>query len=444
MTSRPDVLPYRSNKKKRKNENQISVAALYNMDDDTRLEKIYRRHKQADGVGPSPFTEQNYRVITYLAKDPNNSSLRAEYFEDCTKENWIPNVKDINNTYCHQQGDVVVRFIDPYSDNSRVLPIKSGIPFSHGHSSVTNIKDHLEIQVLCICTNPSAGRGMESRDIDNAATGQIGGTRTIALSGPFKALVNDELYAFKEAYTKPIESDPTGRSGVITCCPMRGLCETKLLVQVVPLRIGNFHHYVHTWFFKLDEGMHKLIRESKNRGQKLPTISEISRYNRDMDSQLNLNADGKIPGLRELVKLWFIKQFIQHGIHIQLGDEEQEEKEMWKSLMSQLYVVLAQLLTEYFNGEYKKLPAYWNSVEWKKKLPYRIEYKFEETKMFSPLPNCIYRPMTHLEHVLNATEHSIGQIQKNMHQRLQKAFIATALTGAEPTRPIDIDIFRHA
>lgn len=415
----------------------LSIADLCHNVDNNHRRSV---KKVSPGVGPSPFAEQGYRVIVALAKQPEN--VRATHFEECTPGNWIPNIQDSENTFCVQKNEIVFRVIDPTENGSRVKEIKAGTPMMRIQSSTTNLKNDVEIEVVGIAMNPSASRGKAGSTQDPAATVQIGGTASVPHASEYRVRIGDRMYGMKQAFTEPVVGDPSGRSGYTTCCPMKGIHREKFLLQTVPLGPMSIDQMIKSQLFDVDTKVDALLYDRPNHKSEAPSQQQVKLLLEDVDSSLRHEPQAQVPEFIPFLKLHMITRFIRYGESLAL-EVDGNDQDVWKEFAASLCQLLAQLLQDYYQRQQKKVPWYVSTLNWKTKLPFVLDYTYKKEDAWKPMPNRTKRPVSHMHQLLTASDHVTREIPVNINQTMAKLFIGTALTGAEPTYPFDVDIKRY-
>lgn len=414
----------------------LSVADLYH---NVNAKQVKHINKVSPGTGPSTFTEQGVRVMTVFTKAPEN--IRASHFEECTVGNWMPNLDNPDEAYSIQKNEICWRVIDPSENASRVKEIRAGTPYTRIQTSGTNLKDEVEIEVLGLVMNPSVARGRGSSGNDPAATLQYGGTGTMPNSGQYRIRVGDHLYGFKEGYTVPKGNDPSGKSGYVTCCPMKGIHREKILLQPVPLGPMSIDQmiksHVFEWITKTDELIHV------EGGGKAPSGQAVKTLISELNSTLENEPQSKIPNFISFLKMQILVRIIRHATSLEVSNPPSAHASDWKKLAGQCGPLLADLLKKYYDSERKKIPHYIQTLNWKQKLPFVLDHEYNEAEIWKNMSMKTKKPMTHMHHILLAADRCIQEIPPNINRTLSKLFIGTALTGAEKTYPIDIDVKRY-
>ena len=419
--------------------------------------------KTTPGAGPSTFTEQNSRVYSFLTKDPKAESYRASGPEDCTYGAWVPNIKDPDKVYGIQKYEILFRIIDPSEEGSRTIPIRSGVPTIFGLTSVTNLRKGLEIEVLGGVRNPSASRGETKIILDPAGTCVEGGTDSMPNSGPFRIHPGDNLYGIVEPYTRPCNPDDGGHSGFESMHKMKGLADKKFLLQIVPLAAADIHEIVASKVNKVNRLLNELIYKTDTRRmdptqqhQRLPvdapSLSELRKlvqdvYNDlDASNQSNKNAESRIRGFQAYMVLHTLYAIIRHGVTVQADSfTSTENQQSWKNRVEELYVDAAKHLADYYKDEYNRLPTQqqlWSSMEWKKKLPFFIDYRYQPDQAFEQMKVYSMKEISHVEHIMIAIETVCKKSLQNMTLWMKRRFIGSALSGAESGYPVDYDVKR--
>lgn len=425
-----------------------SVHDLYVQSEQNRKRKHQKAfiHREGPGIGPSPFAEQGYRVINVDSNEP--AGIRAETFEECTAQNWIPNIQDTNNVHCIQKGELLFRAVNISFGHVRGRKAL-GRQMPHVFSGMQNLKDVVDVEFVGVCRNPGASKGRQMNNNDNAAVCFLGGTATIPNSGPYHVKMGDKGYAFKQSYTVPKSHDPTGRSGYATSCPMKGIARDKLLPTVIPLPVDPSGKLIESEYFIVSSKLRDLLYEVSGNKKKTepPQSYQVGFLLDQIKTEFEQLPKGKVPYLAGLVYIFMLDSVIRHAVGMRLAEDEHgsvdlDQNDKWKTLIADIYVLLAEEIKRYFMTEQQKLPKYQDITNWKFQLPFVLDYTYKKEDAFKYMPNMNSTPITQVQHTLNAATYCMRAMTILTNGELSRAFIGTFISDAKPTDPVDLDIKR--
>lgn len=409
------------------------------------------------GVGPNPFAEQQPRVVVCLAEE--SMDFRATHADDAVFGNWVPGV-DPNRAYSIQKSEILCRVIRGDEQVPRWMESHHGNHkrmYPKVFTSFTNFKKGTKWGVVGAVRNPGAGRGQVDNINDKSVSGLVGGTITLPHSGRFRIYNNDHLYYLEQSYTKPVkQSDPTGYDGFITMCPMKGMDATKRLGELIPLGQGTIDDFITEQLDAINEALKYNLFNDYSRDQRAPSsrgppsILKIKNFLKEHTTRLERGVQGRITDLIKIIQIHALQEIISKcESHALMSSNQAESNNLsyqdvtaWKLLAGEVMMILAGLLIQHYTEQARCLPAYMIKDAWQQKLPVVIDpvYRANKAYEYMPISTGVYE--SQLEHVKSGSKMVFLELTRNIKEDLSEKFVGTALSGAEPNCPVDVDLKR--